>query len=35
MILNQIVKNKLFGNYIFKKLRFENVENCFFQITGN
>jgi hypothetical protein len=31
MILNQIVKNESFGNCIFKKLRFENVENWFFK----
>jgi hypothetical protein len=27
VILNQIIKNESFRNYIFKKLRFENIEN--------
>jgi hypothetical protein len=31
VILNQIVENELFKNCIFKKLRFENAENCLFK----
>jgi hypothetical protein len=31
VILNQIAKNKSFENYIFKKLRFENVKNYIFK----
>ena len=38
MILNQIKKIRLFGNCVFKKLRFENVEadkDMFFFKTQN
>jgi hypothetical protein len=30
-ILNQIAENELFGNCVFKKLRFKNAENYFFK----
>jgi hypothetical protein len=31
MILFKIAENKSFENYILKKLRFENAENCLFK----
>jgi hypothetical protein len=31
-ILNQIEENQLFKNCVFKKLRFENTENCIFKL---
>jgi hypothetical protein len=31
VILNQIAENELFGNCVFKKLRFENAEKCLFK----
>jgi len=31
VILNQVAKNELFKNCVFKKLRFENAKNCFFK----
>jgi hypothetical protein len=31
VILNQITENKPFGNWVFKKLRFENVEKYLFK----
>jgi hypothetical protein len=34
VILNQISENESFGNYVFKKLRFEIVENCFFKFAS-
>jgi hypothetical protein len=33
--LNQMAENKLFKNYIFKKLLFENAENCFIKSQAN
>jgi hypothetical protein len=31
VILNQITESEPFGNCVFKKLRFENVEKCLFK----
>jgi hypothetical protein len=31
VILNQIAENEPFENFVFKKLRFENVEKLFFK----
>jgi hypothetical protein len=31
VILTQIAENESFENYVFKKLRFENGENCLFK----
>jgi hypothetical protein len=30
-----MAENKLFKNYIFKKLLFENAENCFIKSQAN
>jgi hypothetical protein len=35
VILNQIAEDELFGNCVFKKLRFEKCRKMLIQIAGN